>query len=78
MAWDAGATTEGHGLASQTDDGEGIGDYRVIFVPAKKHPAGSKRPIYGLGNRYEASGGQQAGNFTPESRANQQVCVIPA
>ena len=23
MAWDAGATTEGHGLASQTDDGEG-------------------------------------------------------
>ena len=51
MGWDSDATQEGHGLASQSDDGEGIGDYRMVFVPAAKHKPGSKRPIWGLGNR---------------------------
>ena len=55
-----GATADGSGYASQTDDGEGVADYRVIYVPAKSKeevakgnpergiPAGM-RPVYGNG-----------------------------
>ncbi|CAD7968301.1 unnamed protein product [Amoebophrya sp. A25] len=34
------------GLVSQTSDGEGDEDYRVILVPAKDHPQGTMRPVY--------------------------------
>lgn len=46
-----GATVDGSAIVTHSDDGEANLDARLLFVPAKDHPAGALREIY----------------FTPES-----------
>ena len=40
-----GASADGSVMVAHSDDGFG-GDTNVVFVPAKNHPKGSKRPVY--------------------------------
>lgn len=46
-----GATTDGSTLISHSDDNE-LGDERIVYIPAKDHPPGSKRAIYACGTTY--------------------------
>ncbi len=47
------ATKDGSGFAIHTDDaGFGASDMRVVRVPARNNPAGSKRPVYYYRNGY--------------------------
>lgn len=46
-----GATVDGSILVGHCDDNE-LGDERIVFVPAKDHPPGSKRPIYAESTKY--------------------------
>lgn len=56
------ASTDGSVMVSHSDDG--LGDPRLIFIPAKDHPKGAKRAIYyseaALG--YEARFGAESGH----------------
>lgn len=46
-----GATADGSLLVGHSDDNE-LGDERIVYIPAKDHPPGSKRPIYMPGTKY--------------------------
>ena len=41
-----GATADGTVWVGQSDDGEGAGDARMVWVPAMDWPAGSERPVF--------------------------------
>lgn len=41
-----GATDDGTVWVGQSDDGEGAGDARVVYVPAASYPAGAMRPVF--------------------------------
>jgi hypothetical protein len=45
-----GATADGSVWVGQSDDGEGAGDARLVWVPAMDWPAGSKRPVFDYGD----------------------------
>lgn len=46
-----GATSDGSVLVGHSDDND-RGDQRIVYVPAKDHKKGSKRPIYQLSTNY--------------------------
>ena len=41
-----GATADGSAWVGQSDDGEGAGDPRIVYVPALDWPAGAERPVF--------------------------------
>ena len=40
-----GASADGTAWVGQSDDGEGAGDHRLVWVPPMHWPAGSMRPV---------------------------------
>ncbi len=77
------ATAEGVGaLVSQTSDGEGDEDYRVIFVPARNRTAQPSRPVF-----YPLDGtprlvapttiSPEYGPFHPDDRPTESLGFIP-
>jgi len=44
------ASEDGRGFVGQSDDGEGAGDRRLVWIPPATHPEGALRPIVNYGD----------------------------
>jgi len=54
------ASVDGSVIVAHSDDDE-LGDQRIVYVPAKDYPEGSKRPVYPYGAAYPRYVGKSRG-----------------
>jgi dipeptidase len=59
------ATADGSVLVSQSDDGDGALDARLVAIPAADHPANATRPIFADGDGYPRYIGARAPPYYP-------------
>eukprot|EP00949_MAST-11_sp_MAST-11-sp1_P003972 g3972.t1 len=58
------ATVDGSVLVTQSSDGDGNSDPRIVHVPARQHPVPSLRPVFANGN-YPRYIGDRAAPYAP-------------
>jgi len=74
IAVDSAASADGTAFAGMNADA-GNGDYRLTFVPAKQHAAGSMRPVFTFNLSYPRFVGFGRGDFFHPKRAGAPLSV---
>lgn len=74
-----GASVDGSVMATHSNDGEGITDPRLVYVPAQDYPEGSMRPIFASPENYPRYVGieKHAPEYFPSNcQAGEEACKV--